>query len=245
MQKLITILLAFLFAVSCGSTKAPEEVKNLVPTPEVHQSFKNFSMVMNEGNFLGNTALVINQVSHYEPEIGKFLSMCEIAVSDGIDSLHGLSVTQNRQCVIALVKNEHLSPSGLWYQFAPMDGRFVVAATSDLNGPEYPFLVVPEGEFDASYFIRVFAHEGLHLMRLKNGMDCQDPNDKECMIREEVLAYETQFKVLEAQKLDGSFQVPEKISKNNKLALEMEQDLYNQYKHNQGSLKDYLIQIGY
>jgi hypothetical protein len=243
-KKLLIILLAFLFAVSCA-TKEPEEVKVLITIPpQVHQTFKNFSMVMNEGNFLRNTALIVNEVSYYEPEIGHFLSLCEIAVSEGIDSLHGLSVTQNRMCVIALVKNEHLSvPSGLWYQFAPSDGRFVVAATSDLNGPEYPFLVVPEGEFDASYFIRVFAHEGLHLMRLKKGMDCRDPDDRECMIHEEVLAYETQFKVLRAQKLDGSFTVPDKISKNNKLALEMEQDLYNQYK--QGSLKDYLIQIGY
>lgn len=227
--------------IGCGSAKAPE-VK--VPTPQAYQPLKNFEMVMNEENFLRSTVLVINQVSFYEPEIGKFLSLCEIAVSDGIDSLHGILVTKNRTCIIALIRNQDLmDPSGLWYQFAGSNGNFVVAATTDLQGADYPLIVVPEGEFDLAYYIRVFAHEGLHASRMKTGADCQDPEDKVCMINEEVMSYKIQFKVLEAQKMDGSFQVPEKISRNNNLALGMEQDLYNQFK--QGQLADYLTQIGY
>jgi hypothetical protein len=241
------------------STKAPnvEIVKPTATATVASNLYKEKILKMNEETFVKNVSLILMEISAREATIGNQLSQCDLAISNGSESLHGVSVTGNNNCVIALVREKDYSvPGGLWSDFAPKDGNHIVAATTTMNGHEYPFVVIVEGEYDSEYYIRVLAHEGVHLIRIKSELDCPDDSPDECRLNEEVLAYQTQFKFLEeylkSKNLMGIYQNPKVsvskyslkgVSSGNKTALEMEHELYIQNKA--GKLAQFLKEISY
>ena len=255
MKKLL-ILVAFVLC-ACAAPKAalnefqtPTQIAAYTPLSEWTDS----PMEMNEESFIKNISVVLAQVSIRTSEIGFTLNQCDLAVSNGPDSLHGVSITGYRKCVIALIREKDSAIPGMWNEYAPHNGNFLVAATTTPNGNEYPFIVIMEGSYNSEYYVRVITHEGFHLMRITKGEDCQDSSDSACFLNEEVLAYQVQFALLENYlKKQGLFDgykyaspesySPKGISEQNIQALEMEHELYFQNKN--GKLPQFLEEIGY
>jgi hypothetical protein len=254
-MKNLLILVAFVLC-ACAAPKAalnefqtPTEIATSTPLSEWTDS----PMEMNEESFLRNISLVLKEVSARTSEIGFTLNQCDLAVSNSPNGLHGVSITGYRKCVIALIREQDSSIPGMWNEYAPQNGNFLVAATTTPNGNEYPFIVIMEGSYNSEYYVRVMTHEGFHLMRITKGEDCQ-VSDSSCFVNEEVMAYKIQFALLENYlKKQGLFDgykyaspesySPKGISEQNIRALEMEHELYFQNKN--GKLQEFLSEIGY
>jgi hypothetical protein len=257
MKNLLVVLLVFLL-FGCA---APKAVSNELESPTYQiatatplSKWEDVVLEMNEKSFMTNITKVLGQVSSRTSEIGFTLNQCDLAISNGPDSLHGVSITGYRKCVIALIRERDYAIPGLWNDYAPKNGNFLVAATTTPNGNEYPFIVIPEGSYNSEYYVRVLTHEGFHLMRIIKGEDCQDSSDLACFLNEEVLAYQIQFALLEnylkKQDLFDGYKYaspesysPNGISEQNIRALEMEHELYFQNKD--GKLQEFLSEIGY
>jgi hypothetical protein len=255
-MKLIAVILAFLLLIGCTPMAKTDELEITTSIPATATPLSNWEdvvMEMNEESFVQNISKVLVQLTRSNSEIGFLLNQCDLAVSNGSDSLHGVSITGYRKCVIALLREEDYSIPGLWNEYAPRNGNFLVAATTTPNGNEYPFIVIPEGSYNSGYYVRVLAHEGFHLMRIIKAEDCQD-SSAVCFLNEEVLAYQVQFALLEdslkEQKMIDNYKTsavenysPKGINEQNKRALEMEHELYFQNKD--GNLAQFLGSIGY
>jgi hypothetical protein len=182
---------------------------------------------------MANEAAVSKEsfVQVIEEAIPPALAGCEIglAVEDGFE------VTKwgdEKTCAILLLTKEDAKGSSFLSEFVNDSFGTTVAVTIDIV-QNYPIILVPEGTWDTLYLKRVFAHEAVHVSRLKEGITSEDD------IQEETIGYEAQFKLLEEQgfpePLDGS-----DVYEN---ALAFESELYKEWK--EGNLYPYLQEIGY
>lgn len=236
MKKMYLIFLMVFLAACAGSSQAQQ-----LPTPV---GAENSLVSINEDNYEVEIRSIISNVSNYNPELGKILLNCEVgtAVPDGYKvSFHG----DGKTCLVLYVPS-NLSNMKLLKDFAPPSDSnqgFTVALTQDIVGFEYPFIFVGEREFDFFYLTRVFAHEGIHMVNIRNQTTC------ETSICEEVNAYKVQFKVLEEmypQDLLNSGVKSYALSDSGELllrALDMENFLYQKYK--EGKLEQTLQEMSY
>jgi hypothetical protein len=251
---LLMMLVAFL--VSCGHQ--PSSLSNPVsttttvvadmgPKPENQVKTRDFSnklVEINSSNFVSEIENTINIVEYFQPELSVYLESCEIGYTNS-EGYEVVSRKSSDTCIILFVPKEMAKESQRFSMMDVSSGSFIVGMTQDVIGTDYPFIFIAEGTFDSFYFSRVLAHEGFHMINIRNGTDCiSDP------VCEEVNAYQqVTFSMLEsmlpAQLLSSGYQSYslEGASEMNLRALEMEHDLY--LKNKEGKLSQYLVEIGY
>jgi len=253
------ILLFFMIIlVSCSNTsevqKLPTPISEISKTLIPQESFgpeqavvkpQNSMIFISEENYEIEIRSIIGNVSIYDSRIGQSLMDCEIgkATSDGYE----VSLTGDGNTCLILFVPANLTNKRLLKELAPPSDSnegFTVALTKDMVGYEYPFIFVGEREFDFFYLTRVFAHEAIHMINIKNQADCTLTP-----VCEEFNAYQTQFKILEdmySKDLLNSGVNSYALSNSSDLllrALDMELFLYQ--KNKEGKLEQALIEMRY
>ena len=222
MKKYIFLLLFCLMIASCSNTAevvsptvaAETEVVAPVPTtntgvseatgPEKYTPMPNFLLYLNEESFLDSLGYVFNEMLIRDPELGNVLLGCDIATTYS-PTAEDVSIIANSQngvsnCAITFIREEDYStPDSIWAEYNPVQesGRSLVAAVIPVGEDDFPLMVIPEGHYDAEYFIRVIAHETFHMSRFLKNQNCPPTADKSCEINEEVLAFQRQFELLD------------------------------------------------
>jgi len=228
-KKLLFIYLV-VFIAACSSFSEPKVENTLVS--------------LNEQNFEEVIPNIVKEVGKYDSKIGGELAKCDvaIAVSDGYE----VRVDGDMNTCLILFVPASLTHMEMLKEFAPpTDGKgFTSALTSDFLGNEYPVIFVGEREFDFFYLTRVFAHEAIHMINIKNQADCTLTP-----VCEEFNAYQTHFKILEdmySKDLLNSGVNSYALSNSSDLllrALDMELFLYQ--KNKEGKLEQALIEMRY
>lgn len=220
MKKYIFLLLFCLMIASCSNTAevvSPTFVAEYVapiPTtntginealgPEKYTPMPNFLLYLNEESFLDSLGYVFNELLIRDPELGNILLGCDIATTYS-PTAEDVSIIANSQngvsnCAITFIREEDYStPDSIWAEYNPVQesGRSLVAAVIPVGEDDFPLMVIPEGIYDAEYFIRVIAHETFHMSRFLKNQNCPPTADKSCEINEEVLAFQRQFELLD------------------------------------------------
>jgi hypothetical protein len=172
--------------------------------PEKYTPMGNFLISLDEQNFILSLEYVFNELLIRDSELGNVLLGCDIATtySPTAEDVKIIANSQNgiSNCAITLIREEDYSSSdSIWAEYNPVQesGRSLVAAVIPIGDSNFPLMVIPEGNYDAEYFIRVIGHETFHMSRFLNGENCPAMAEKSCKINEEVLAFKRQFELLE------------------------------------------------
>jgi hypothetical protein len=277
MKKYTCLLFLCFFIASCGNTTqvvSPTVVavtETLVPIPTTNTGVSkvmgpekytpqgNFLLYLNEENFLDSLGYVFNEMLIRDSELGNILLGCDIATTHSpiaediqvtAESANGVS-----NCAITLIREEDYStPDSIWAEYNPVQesGRSLVAAVIPLGEDSFPLMVIPEGHYDAEYFIRVLGHETFHMSRFLKGENCPATADKSCEINEEVLAFQRQFELLdtylsytgqENSYKEKGFTLLPGSSEMNEVAVKHEYALY--FLNKDGLLYEYLYDMNY
>ena len=270
-------LVLLLVITSCGNTAevvsptiaAETEAVAPIPTtntgvsealgPEKYTPMPNFLIYLNDESFLDSLGYVFNEMLIRDPELGNVLLGCDIATTFS-PTAEDVSIIANSQngisnCAITLIREEDYStPDSIWAEYNPVQesDRSLVAAVLPLGEDDFPLMVIPEGHYDAEYFIRVIAHETFHMSRLLKKENCPATADKSCWINEEVLAFQRQFELLdaylaytgqEASYKEKGFTLLPGSSEMNEVAVKHEYALY--FLNKDGLLYEYLYDMNY
>jgi hypothetical protein len=192
---------------ACGSnaTVLPTKTVTMPTALAVPVQDDNFLLTLDEENFIPSLEYVINHLIIRDPELGNILLGCDIATTYS-PTAEDVSIIANSQngvsnCAITFIREEDYStPDSIWAEYNPVQesGRSLVAAVLPLGEDNFPMMVIPQGHYDAEYFIRVIAHETFHMSRFLKNQNCPPRADKSCEINEEVLAFQRQFELLDA-----------------------------------------------
>ena len=227
--------------------------------PEKYTPMPNYLLYLNEESFLDSLGYVFNELLIRDPELGNILLGCDIATTYS-PTAEDVSIIANSQngvsnCAIAFIREEDYStPDSIWAEYNPVQesGRSLVAAVLPLGEDNFPMMVIPQGHYDAEYFIRVIAHETFHMSRLLKKENCPATADKSCWINEEVLAFQRQFELLdaylaytgqEASYKEKGFTLLPGSSEMNEVAVKHEYALY--FLNKDGLLYEYLYDMNY
>jgi hypothetical protein len=270
-------LVLLLVITSCGNTAevvsptvvAETEAVAPIPTtntgvsealgPEKYTPMPNFLIYLNDESFLDSLGYVFNEMLIRDPELGNVLLGCDIATtySPTGEDVKIIANSQNgvSNCAITLIREEDYStPDSIWAEYNPVQEsrRSLVAAVLPLGEDNFPLMVIPEGHYDAEYFIRVIAHETFHMSRLLKKENCPATADKSCWINEEVLAFQRQFELLdaylaytgqEASYKEKGLPLLPGSSEMNEVAVKHEYALY--FLNKDGLLYEYLYDMNY
>lgn len=265
MKNIVMMVIVFFLIVSCSKdvpvspVEAPTPTVVLTPTVVATVAHRNTLLNIDAVSFVSNLKFVIKELIIRDAELGKTLAKCDFAISSSPTaselSIIDKSEQGNGKCAIALIRAvDYSTPDSIWHEYnlSQENDHILIAAVIPLGESDFPLLVIPEGMYDAEYFIRMMGHEAFHTLRYLNNKNCPATAEKSCEIKEEVLAFQRQFMLLDAY-LVKTGQVESYEEKGltyvpgsteiNQLALKHEHILYMRNK--EGILYEFLYDMNY
>lgn len=170
------------------------------PAPKLEIEVVNELVKLSPENFSAEMSKILPGISIYQPEIGRYLSRCEVGVAT--EQNYDLVLEgDGNTCLILLVPQSLTNKKALRELKLPSDLNegFTLAITKDLFQNGYPILFLTEYPLDTFAWIRVIAHEGFHALQITKGLDCSVAGEECTSLTEEVNAFQIEFQILEQQ----------------------------------------------